>query len=135
MNNRKQIQAILDKDNVFAVVGASNNKKKFGYKIYNLLKKRGYTVFPINPNRSTVQGDRSFNTIADLSEKPDVISVITPPEVSEEILAQAMNQGIKTIWFQPGAESENIKQKAQEDNDTHIIYDECLLATLQRQDV
>jgi len=33
----------------FAIVGATNDTKKYGYEIFKNLKKRGYEVYPVNP--------------------------------------------------------------------------------------
>jgi predicted CoA-binding protein len=123
------INKIVDKANIFAVVGASNDEQKYGYKMYKLLKEGGYKVYPVNPNRDTIQGDKSYPTLNDLPEKPNVVSVITPPSISNQVLDQALNLGIDTIWFQPGAEDEQIKTKAKE-NPGRIIHNMCLLTTL-----
>ncbi len=104
-------QDILDKKNVFAVVGASNNKNKYGYKVYKLLKDNGYKVFPVNLNSDKIQGDKAYAFLKKIPEKIDVVSVITPPKISEKILEQAENLEIQIIWFQPGAESKNIIEK------------------------
>jgi predicted CoA-binding protein len=123
------INKIVDKANIFAVVGASNDEQKYGYKMYKLLKESGYKVYPVNPNRDTIQGDKAYPTLADLPEKPTVVSVITPPSISNKVLDQALKLGIDTIWFQPGAEDDQIKAKAKV-NSGKIIHNMCLLTTL-----
>jgi predicted CoA-binding protein len=44
----------------WAVVGASENKEKFGWKIYKKLKDKGYKVFPVSPNYETIDGDKCY---------------------------------------------------------------------------
>jgi len=48
--NRELIKAFLNRKNVFAVVGASRDPGKYGYKVYDDLKNAGYQVYPVNPN-------------------------------------------------------------------------------------
>jgi predicted CoA-binding protein len=122
---------IFDRINIFAVVGASDNKEKVGYKIYKLLKTKGYTVYPVNPNHKTIQGDTAFPTLQSLPQIPDIVSVATPPEVSIDILKQAIMISIKTVWFQPGTiQMEYINQYDPEGNTT--ITGRCLWEELKK---
>lgn len=91
---------------LIAVVGASNNPEKYGYKVYKDLKSAGMNVVPVNPNHDTIQNDRCYHTLSDIPDVPNAISVITPPAATEKIVAEAIKLGIKNIWLQPGAESE-----------------------------
>ena len=34
---------------VFAVVGVSTNREKYGYRVYQDLKRGGYTAYAVNP--------------------------------------------------------------------------------------
>ena len=62
-------------------------------------------VFPVNPNRSTVDGDRSYNHLQDLAQKPSIVNIVVPPDVTLEILDQCLESGLMNVWLQPGAES------------------------------
>ncbi len=100
------IRQAVKKGNVIAVVGASNNPDKYGYKIYKDLKDAGYKVYPVNAREQEVQGDTAYPTLSSLPEKPDVIDIVTPPQVTENIVREAQQQGIDIVWMQPGAESQ-----------------------------
>lgn len=127
-------EQLLSKNNIFAVVGASNDEAKYGYKIYKVLKEKGYTVYPVNPKRDTIQGDTAYDTLHDLPQVPDVVSVITPPEVSREVLNEARGLNIKNIWFQPGAEDQLIIDIAAKSVNINIIHSQCLLVALGEYD-
>ena len=43
-----------------AVVGATDNPAKYGSVIYRDMKRKGYSVLAVNPNRATVDGDRCY---------------------------------------------------------------------------
>ena len=55
------ITRLLDQpDTTIAIVGATDNPSKYGHVIYRDLKQKGFPVYPVNPNRSTVDGDKAF---------------------------------------------------------------------------
>ena len=78
-----------------------------GYKLYKFFKDAGYKrVYPVNPNAETVDGDRAYPSLDRLPERPDVVNVVVPPQVSRRVAKEAAELGIKRIWFQPGSEDE-----------------------------
>ncbi len=94
------------KENVIAVIGVSSNKEKYGYKVFMQLVKDGYKVYGINPKYNELEGKKIYPELRALPEKPDVVITVVPPSVSEKIVEQVAELGIKRIWFQPGSESE-----------------------------
>lgn len=91
---------------VWAVVGASKDRTKFGNQIYQTLRKAGYTVYAVNRNEATIEGDPAYPTVADLPEPPTVIDMVVPPSEALEVVKRAKEVGVKAVWFQPGAEDE-----------------------------
>ena len=110
----------------WAVVGASKDPEKFGNKVYQKLKKCGYTVYPINPKLAEIDGEQCFPSLKDLPVPPDVVSVIVPPSVTEQIINECAQLGISRIWMQPGAESQEALRKGQE-RGLKLIHNECVL--------
>ena len=94
MDTTDQIHTMLDMK-VWAVVGATDNPDKFGYKIFKLLKKADYTVFPVNPGLESVQGEKCYASLADLPVKPEAVNFVVPPKVGEAIVAECAALGIK----------------------------------------
>ena len=92
-------------DPVVAVVGATDNSRKYGNAIYLDLKAKGFRVYPVNATRDTVDGDPVFATLADLPEPPDIVNFVVPPTRTLRILKQAKELGFTTVWIQPGAEN------------------------------
>lgn len=100
-------EGFLNVNNVVAVVGASRNPEKCGYKLYKFFKDAGCKrVYPVNPNAEAVDGDRAYPSLDRLPERPDVVNVVVPPQVSQKVAKEAAELGIKRIWFQPGSEDE-----------------------------
>ena len=120
------IKAFLDKKNVFAVVGASRDAQKYGYQVYKDLKNAGYEVYPINLNADEILGDKCYPSLENLSKKPDVVDVVVPPKVTEQIVETCKKLGITKVWMQPGSESETAI-KFCEENGIDAVYGVCVM--------
>jgi predicted CoA-binding protein len=88
-----------------AVVGASRDRSKYGNKVLRAYLQAGREVVPVNPFASEVEGLRAYPDLASLPTTVHGISVITPPDQVESIIAQAGVLGIQHVWLQPGSES------------------------------
>ncbi len=95
-------------DTVIAVVGATDDRRKFGYAIYRDLKRKGYQVYAVNPNRTSVDGDPAYPDLARLPGKPDLVNFVVPPETTLSVLKQCLDLGLKNVWLQPGAENPEV---------------------------
>jgi len=127
MSQQEKINAFLN-GQAFAVVGASDDRKKFGNKVYRLYKRLGKAVYPVNPNARTVEGDQAYPDLHALPESVHGVSIITPPKVTETIIDQAISAGIEHIWMQPGAESDAGIQRAEQAGLNVIAGGACILA-------
>jgi predicted CoA-binding protein len=124
-----QIDAFLD-GTPHAVVGASRDRTKIGNQVLRAYLKAGRPVFPVNPAVDAVEGLKSYPDLASLPEAVHGVSVITPPHITESIVEQAAVLGIKHIWLQPGAESEQAVRRADELGMNVIAGGPCLLVVL-----
>jgi hypothetical protein len=118
------IQQMLSKK-VWAVIGSFSGEGKYAYKIFKNLKKLGYRVFPINPKIKNVDGDTCYPNLESLPQIPEVVNLVTPPQVTEKIVGECIRLGIKYIWMQPGAESERAIKTAQNAG-LNVIHDACV---------
>ncbi|MDH5712818.1 MAG: CoA-binding protein [Candidatus Bathyarchaeota archaeon] len=126
MMNEELIKGFLNKKNIFSVVGASRDPKKYGYQVYKDLKEAGYEVYPINPNAEKVLGDRCYPDLGDLPIKPDVVDVVVPPKVTEKIVKACKRLGITKVWMQPGSESETAIKFCDE-NGIDVVHGVCVM--------
>ncbi|MDY3974080.1 CoA-binding protein [uncultured Veillonella sp.] len=99
---------------VWAVLGATSRKEKFGYKILMHLRKHGYTVYAVNPNVDEIEGEPCYNSLRDLPEVPDVVDFVVPEIVGLVALDECKDLGISTVWLQPGADKPSVVKKAEE---------------------
>ena len=102
---RNEIPEILNQ-RVFAVVGASRDPEKYGYKVYKSLKRAGCIVYAVNPNADDLDGDTVYPLLDNVPEQIDCIVTVVPPEVTLAIIPQASHLGVRYCWMQPGSESE-----------------------------
>jgi len=120
------IKNFLDKRNIFAVVGVSRNPKKYGRQVYKSLKSAGYKVYAVNPNAQEILGDKCYPNLESLPVKPDVVSIVVPPQVTEQVVKTCKKLGIKKVWMQPGSESRKAI-KFCEENSIDIVYGVCIM--------
>ena len=114
----------------FAVVGASRDRHKYGNKVLRAYIQRGDTVYPINPFADEVEGLPVYATLAELPQFVHGISIIVPPELTDEVIRQAGELGIQHVWFQPGAEEDAAIQRATELGMNVIANGPCLLVAV-----
>jgi uncharacterized protein len=110
----------------FAVCGSCRNESKYAYKIFKDLISQGYEAFPVNPGISEVEGRQCYKSISDIPVTVDVVSVVTPPVVTEAILKECLERGIKRVWLQPGAQSQKAIDFCR-DNSIKVVHDVCVM--------
>ena len=115
----------------FAVVGASRDRDKYGNIVYRELRSRGFRVFAVNPMAQTIEGDPCYPTLADLPERVEGAVIVVPPDQTERTVRTAVAAGIRTVWMQPGAESEDAIRICEE-NGLCAIHNACVLVVLRR---
>ncbi|QNO14840.1 CoA-binding protein [Alkalicella caledoniensis] len=115
---------------VWAVLGASNNPQKFGYKITKALNEAGKTVNPINPKEETILGLKSYSDITQLPQTPEVIDFVVPKEVGKSIIDTGNIPKETILWFQPGSFDDELVQYAQSKG-YDVVSDGCVLVELR----
>lgn len=96
-----------------AVLGASQDRAKYGNKCVRAYVRAGWTVVPVNPNVDSVEGIPAVARLGDLSGQAiDRISVYLPPEVTDGELEAIAALGAEEVWFNPGATNSVVSQRA-----------------------
>ena len=102
----------MNSPKVVAVIGASNNRRKFGNRALRAYRDQGYTVVPINPHEPEVEGLKAYASMLDVPGPIDMASFYVPPEVGEEIIGDIARKQIAEVWLNPGAESDGLIARA-----------------------
>ena len=96
-----------------AVIGASNDRGKFGNKAVRAYLQQGYQVFPVNPGQAEIEGIPALRSIRDVPIRPHIISVYLPPERVLHLLPDIAARGCDELWLNPGTESEAVLAEAE----------------------
>ncbi|TWT57425.1 hypothetical protein KOR42_07860 [Thalassoglobus neptunius] len=129
MNSTDAIPSFLAGD-VFAVAGASTERHKYGNKVLRCYLQNDRTAYPVNPHAEVVEGVAAYSTLQDLPETVHGLSIITPPEITEKIVEDAIQAGIQHIWMQPGAENEASVASAEQAGINVIAGGPCILVVM-----
>lgn len=114
----------------FGVVGASADKSKYGNKVVRCYQMNKRLVVPVNPKADSIEGLKCVASVSGLPDNVKSISVITPPQVTEQVVEDAIARGIKNIWMQPGAESQVAVDRCIAAGVNVIADHSCLLVVL-----
>ncbi|MEG0133344.1 MAG: CoA-binding protein [Clostridium sp.] len=98
----------------WALLGATDDTTKFGYKIFRLLEDKGYTVYGINPKYDSIDGIKVYKSIDELPEVIEGVNIIVNPKIALDALPKIKAKGIKNVWFQPGSFNDEVIEKAKE---------------------
>src|SRR5690554_4127294 len=88
-----------------AIVGASDNPTRIGGRPLRYLREAGFAgaVYPVNPQRETVQGYRAYASVADLPETPDLALLAVPANATLDAVRACAERGVKiAIIFSAG---------------------------------
>lgn len=96
-----------------AIIGASNDRNKFGNKAVRAFQQQGYQVFPVNPKEEMIEGLRAYKSITDVPGRPNKISVYLPPPVLLKVLPDIAAKGCDEFWLNPGTESDEVLAAAE----------------------
>jgi len=82
-----------------AVVGVSDKRETGCNMAYRKFKEGGYQVIPVNPRMSTYDGAACYADLKSIPEKPDGVFIFASPKVTEQIVQQCVDLGIKHVWM------------------------------------
>ena len=88
-----------------ALIGASDDPQRIGGRPLRYLREGGFagTVYPVNPRRETVQGLRSYASLADLPVTPDVAILALPADATLDAVRACADRGVRSaIVFSAG---------------------------------
>jgi predicted CoA-binding protein len=129
--NPELIKSFLSTENVFGVVGASRDPEKYGHKVYRDLLNAGYRVYCVNPNADAILGNKCFPNLEVLPIKPDVVDIVVPPKITDQIVKICKKLEITKVWMQPGSESEAAIRFCEE-NGMDVVHGVCVMVERRR---
>lgn len=115
----------------FAIVGVSTDGRGFGARVYRNLKAKGCHVLAVNPKATEFEGDPCYPSLKELPEPVDGAVLVVPPQVTERVVRDAAEAGIKRVWMQEGAESEAAVEFARQSG-MSVVEGHCVMVETDR---
>lgn len=119
------LKRLLTEARTVAIVGASSNPDRPSNGIMRKLLNAGYRVFPVNPNETTVLGERAYASLGEVPEPIDIVDVFRRPEFTPAVADEAVRVGAKTLWLQSGVVNDTAAAKAEAGGLT-VVMDACI---------
>ncbi len=102
MTSIKTVEDFLSKRRV-AIVGVSRDPRDISRTIYREFLAREFQVFPVNPLVSLIDDHHCFNDLREIKPPVEAVLVMTPPAVTEDVVLQCRDAGVKTVWLYSAA--------------------------------
>lgn len=127
----KEINEILEENEIVAVVGCSRDEEKDAHKVPRFLQNKGYKIIPVNPYAEEILGKKSYSSLKEIEGDFDIVEVFRPSEVVYEIVEEALDTEADVIWMQLGIKNNNARDLA-EKNGLKVVQDRCMLQEYKR---
>jgi predicted CoA-binding protein len=82
-----------------AVVGVSDKRETGCNQAYRKFKAAGYDTYAVNPRLTTFEGDPCYPDLKSIPEKPDGVFILTNPKITEQVVQQCVELGVKRVWM------------------------------------
>ena len=90
------------------------------------LQSYGYRIIPVNPKIESTLGETAYASLLEVPEKIDIVNIFRRPEFVEEVVDQAIQMKVPTIWMQEGVIHEKAAEKARKAG-IFVVMDRCIL--------
>jgi len=92
----RQLNHIFKPDSI-AVIGASDNIRKWGYMMVDRPIRTGYkgTVYPVNPQKENILGLRCYSSVRDIPGDVDLAVITIPANQIPSIMQECVEKGVK----------------------------------------
>ncbi|MDP1677792.1 MAG: CoA-binding protein [Bacteroidota bacterium] len=121
----EELKKLLTETKTIAVVGASPKPWRDSGAIAEFLSRKGYKVFPVNPQYQEVLGMKCYPDLKSIPEKIDLVDIFRNPGEVGPVIDEAISIGAKSVWMQLGVVNENAATNAEEAG-LSVVMDRCI---------
>lgn len=121
-----QISEVLNTAKTIAVVGLSSSPIRPSYGVAAYMQSNGYRIIPVNPSINGALGEKAVPSVAELTEKVDIVNIFRRPEFVMEVVDQAIALKVPCIWMQEEVVHEEAAEKARQAG-ILVVMDRCIL--------
>lgn len=109
-----------------AIVGASPNPARSSYFVGTYLQQSSdYRVYFVNPNATTILGQKAYPDLASLPEVPDIVDVFRKASDIPSVIDDVIASGAKTVWVQLGIWNQEAAEYGESQGLT-VVMDRCI---------
>ena len=119
------IQRILHNARTVAIVGLSKNELRASFFVGYYLRRHGYRIIPVNPRETTILGETSYKSLADVPVAVDIVNVSRAPEALPGIAQEAVAIKAGSMWCQFGVINADGARIAEAGGVT-VVMDRCI---------
>ncbi len=120
------ITGILEKCKTLAVVGLSSRPSRPSCGVAAYMQRHGYRIIPVNPNESSVLGERCYPTLESIPEPFEMVVIFRQPQHVPAVVENAIACGARIIWMQEGITHEKAAERARSAG-LEVVQDRCIL--------
>ena len=126
INSDEVISNILDGAKTIAVVGISSDPSRPSYSVSRYMQSNGYRIIPVNPNETSVLGEKAYASLDDISEKIDLVDIFRRSDEAGRHVDEAIRIGARGVWLQEGVIDKAAARRAL-DAGLQVVMDRCIL--------
>jgi len=116
-----------------AMVGISRDEQSFSVSLFKELGRLGYDIAPVNPQVKAVMGRNCFARLQDIEPPVEAALLMTSPAVTDAVVADCAEAGIKRVWMYRAGGKGAVSNKAIEfcrERGIQVVAGECPLMFL-----
>lgn len=122
----EEVRRILASARTVAVVGLSDKPERDSHRVAAYLQQAGYRIIPVNPNLSSVLGEKAYPNLRAIPEPVDVVDIFRKPEAVPEIVEDAIAIGARVVWMQDGIVHNAAADRARQAGLT-VVMNKCMM--------
>jgi predicted CoA-binding protein len=130
-NDEPAIAGLLASSKTIAVVGLSSKTYRPSFGVSQYLQSAGYRIIPVNPNESSILGEKCYARLEDIPETIDIVDIFRRSELVPEVVEAAIQIGARAIWMQEGVVNEPSADRARRAG-LFVVMDLCIAKELYK---
>jgi predicted CoA-binding protein len=125
------IADLLASSKTIAVVGLSSKTFRPSFGVSQYLQSAGYRIIPVNPNESSILGEKCYARLEDIPDKIDIVDIFRRSELVPEVVDAAIQIGARAVWMQEGVTDELSAARARRAG-IFVVMDLCIAKELHK---
>jgi predicted CoA-binding protein len=126
INDPEAISRMLNELKTIAVVGLSSDASRASNSVSRYMQSHGYRIIPVNPNETSVLGERSYARVEDVPERIDLVDIFRRSDQAGRHVDEAIRVGARGVWLQEGVIDEEAARRALSAG-LLVAMDRCIL--------